>query len=114
MITIAAFALIVAGSCESLTSMKLQGATVTVAESVAAGAFTPPGAASQAAAFKGAPGFCRVAATLRPSDDSEIKIEVWLPEAGWNRKFMAVGNGAWAGSIPYAQLVAGLRRGYAT
>jgi hypothetical protein len=26
--------------------------------------------------------FCRVAATLRPSGDSDIKIEIWLPLAG--------------------------------
>src|SRR6185369_12466775 len=80
------------------------------------------------------PAFCRVAATLRPSDDSNIKIEVWLPtrvesvvgpararssagapgEGGWNGKLQAVGNGGWAGAIPYAAMANALRRGYAT
>ena len=43
------------------------------------------------------PAFCRVAATLKPSSDSDIKIEVWLPAADWNGKFQAVGNGAFNG-----------------
>ena len=61
------------------------------------------------------PAFCRVAATLTPSSDSDIKIEVWLPSSGWNGKFQAVGNGGWAGSISYAALAgavnAGVRHG---
>jgi feruloyl esterase len=59
------------------------------------------------------PAFCRVEATLTPSSDSDIKIEVWLPTADWNGKFQAVGNGAWSGAIGYAALADALRRGYA-
>jgi feruloyl esterase len=54
-----------------------------------------------------------VAATLRPSADSDIKIEVWLPTQ-WNGKFQAVGNGAWAGTIPYSSMGFALVDGYAT
>jgi feruloyl esterase len=57
--------------------------------------------------------FCRVAATLRPSGDSDIKIEVWLPLSGWNGKYLAVGNWGWAGSIMYDGLLMGLDGGYA-
>jgi len=60
------------------------------------------------------PAFCRVAATLTPSADSDIKIEVWLPTANWNGKFQAVGNGAWNGAIGYPAMADALRRGYAT
>jgi len=61
------------------------------------------------------PSFCRVAATLRPTTDSEIKIEVWLPEArAWNGKYEAAGNGGWGGSINYGDMTAALSRGYAT
>ena len=64
------------------------------------------------------PAFCRVAATLRPSADSQIQMELWLPIDRWNGKFLAVGNGGWAGSISYAplgrSLISGVRRGYAT
>jgi len=58
--------------------------------------------------------FCRVAATLRPSGDSNIKIEVWLPLSGWNGKMMGAGDFGWAGSIMYGGLLLGLEGGYAT
>jgi len=59
------------------------------------------------------PAFCRVAATLKPSSDSDIKIEVWLPVSGWNGKFVGIGNGGTAGSIPYGSMMAPLSQGYA-
>src|SRR5207253_10201437 len=58
--------------------------------------------------------FCRVAATLTPSSDSDIKIEVWLPVSGWNGKLEAVGNGAWAGTISYPAMATALAAGYGT
>src|SRR5262245_61769785 len=98
---------------ESLTSLTLRNVTITSAQAVAAGAFVPRGG-GQAEAFKSLPAFCRVGATLKPSSDSDIKVEVWLPVAGWNEKYEAVGNGAWAGSISYGEMAEGLKRGYAT
>src|SRR5262245_37506301 len=77
-------------SCESLAALKLPDTTITTAESVAAGAFTPPGAGGARGGRGGAqsnlPAFCRIAATLKPSSDSDIKIEVWMPAANWNGK----------------------------
>ena len=52
--------------------------------------------------------------TLKPTSDSDIKIEVWMPTANWNQKFQAVGNGAFNGTIAYAALMTALSRGYAT
>jgi hypothetical protein len=49
--------------------------------------------------FADLPAFCRVAATLKPSSDSEIKMELWMPTAGWNGKFVVPGNGGFAGTI---------------
>ena len=57
--------------------------------------------------------FCRVAVTITPVPDSEIKIEVWLPESGWNGKLQSVGNGAWAGSISYPAMATAVSTGYA-
>ncbi len=58
---------------------------------------------------------CRVTALLRPTSDSEIGIEVWLPEqAAWNGKYQAVGNGGWGGSVNTAEMATALARGYAT
>ena len=107
-------------ACESLASLKLPDTTITAVQAVEAGAFTvnpnaamPPQMARNLN-FKDLPAFCRVAATIRPSSDSDIKIEVWLPAAGWNGKFQAVGNGGWSGSIVYPSLARALAHGYAT
>jgi feruloyl esterase len=101
-----------------VATLNLPNVKVTSAGEVAPGAFVPPGPPARGggpgAAFSGLPTFCRVAATLTPSSDSDIKIEVWLPTSGWNGKFQAVGNGAWQGSIGYAAMAEALRRGYAT
>jgi feruloyl esterase len=104
-----------AASCESLTSLTLPDTTITSAQPVAAGEFTPPaGGPPGAMNFKRLPAFCRVSATLAPSKDSDIKIEVWMPASDWNGKFQAVGNGGWSGSIVYPSLGRALSNGYAT
>ncbi len=102
-----------AASCESLAALALPNAKITSAKIVAAGAFSQPAGRGAVAAAASLPAFCRVEATLRPSVDSDIKIEVWLPASGWNGKFQGVGNGGWTGSIAYAALGEALRRGYA-
>ena len=75
-----------AASCENVTTLNLANTKVTMATEVAPGTFAPPGAGARGggggAAFTGLPAFCRVAATLTPSSDSDIKIEVWLPMSG--------------------------------
>lgn len=98
--------------CDELSGLSLPQATVDSARTVASGAFTPTDLSPDLAARL--PAFCRVALTLRPSDDSDIKAEVWMPASGWNGKFMAVGNGGWSGNIAYAALAQALVRGYAT
>jgi len=106
-----------AATCESLSTFRLSNGTVTAAGVVLPGAFTPPGAAATATAnpvFKTLPGFCRVTASLTPTSDSDIRIEVWLPASGWNGKLQSVGNGGWAGVIGYPALGAALAGGYAT
>jgi len=110
--------------CEALAKFMFPDAVITLAQSVPAGAFTlpegyRPGTGDPSAriitgTLKELPPFCRVAATLRPSPDSDIKIEIWMPEMDWNRKYQAVGNGGWAGSISYSAMAAALLRGYAT
>jgi Tannase and feruloyl esterase len=107
-------ALAASTSCESLSSLRLPNATITGVQTVAAGAFTPPTAAGGGEGFKSLPAFCRVAATLKPSTDSDIKVEVWLPASGWNGKFQAVGNGGWAGTISYPAMSRAVEHGYAT
>src|SRR5437870_88147 len=107
-------ALKAASSCESLSSLALPNTSITLAQMVPAGTFTLPGTGPAAPQFSQQPTFCRVAATLTPSSDSDIKIEVWMPAADWNGKFQAVGNGGWAGRISYGLMQLALREGYAT
>ena len=94
-----------AATCESLTSAGLPRTTIASAQIVTAGVFLPPTAANPAAPpaiYKALPAFCRVQGVIQPSGDSHIEFEVWLPESNWNGKYMAVGNGGFAGSIAYA------------
>ncbi len=100
--------------CEQLKSLKPADTTITLTESAGPGAFQSPGALPTAVAPL-LPAFCRVAATLQPSLDSEIKIEVWLPAGGvWNGKYLAAGGGGWVGSINYGAMAAAVQEGYAT
>jgi feruloyl esterase len=58
------------------------------------------------------PPHCRIAAVLTPRADSRIEMEVWMP-VEWNGKFLALGNGGWAGSISFSAMATGLAAGYA-
>ncbi|MEO7274380.1 MAG: tannase/feruloyl esterase family alpha/beta hydrolase [Vicinamibacterales bacterium] len=89
---------------------------ITMAQEVTAGGFSRPATGPFAAdqGFTTPVAFCRVAVTLTPTADSDIKIEVWMPATGWNGKFQAVGNGGWAGSLSYAAMSEALGLGYAT
>jgi feruloyl esterase len=109
-----------AATCESLKFLELPNGKITSASLVEAGQFKPPsggfmmGGPGAMSVFKNAPAFCRVTATLTPSSDSDIKIEVWMPSENWNGKLVGTGNGVWAGSIGYSALAEPLARGYAT
>ena len=107
-----------AASCDSLAALALPETTITMAKAVPPGEFRAPGegrgSAANAALYKSLPEFCRVAATLKPTSDSDIKVEVWLPASGWNGKFQAVGNGGWAGVISYSALAEAVKGGYAS
>ena len=102
-------------ACGDLAKFAIQDGAVTLSENVAAGAFNPGTAGGRGAgnAYRNLPAFCRVAATLKPTSDSDIKIEIWLPEERWNGSLQSVGNGAWAGSIGYSAMATALAAGYA-
>ncbi|MFL6279083.1 MAG: tannase/feruloyl esterase family alpha/beta hydrolase [Vicinamibacterales bacterium] len=100
---------------ESLSTFTITNGRITSAGVIAAGTFIPPGSSATNAAlpYASLSPFCRVAATLTPTSDSDIKIEVWMPLSDWNQRLQAVGNGGWAGSISYGALAAALAKGYA-
>jgi len=105
--------------CENLTNLQLVDTTVTSA------AVVPEGSPPKIEEFGGfpnrppqadIPAHCRVQLDLRPTSDSLIKMELWLPTENWNGKFMGVGNGFFAGSIQgkMFDMPEALRLGYAT
>jgi Tannase and feruloyl esterase len=100
-----------AQDCEKLAGLRLANTSITAAQSVAPGAFAPP--TGSAAPFKDLPGFCRVTGVIKPTPDSDIRFEVWMPSAGWNGKFQGIGNGGFAGTISQPALATAVDRGYA-
>lgn len=105
--------------CAALAATALPDAVGLTAQAVDPGAFALPPRASSGMSITGEvpsapnPGFCRIRATLKPSAVSAIRVEVWLPLRGWNGKMIGVGNFGWGGDLPYANMLAGLSRGYA-
>jgi feruloyl esterase len=55
---------------------------------------------------------CKVAVTSKPTADSDIRMELWIP-ANWNGKYVQVGNGGFAGTIPRGSFAGPVRAGYA-
>jgi feruloyl esterase len=105
--------------CEQLQVLAFSNAHITEATTIPEGVFDPPGreglTPSRARRTAPLPAHCRVRLVLTPSPDSNINVELWLPVEQWNGKFLAVGNGGWAGSIQgYDDMQEALRRGYAT
>src|SRR3984885_1096670 len=73
--------------CQNLKSLSIQGVEFTAVETVPAGPYQPPAGAGRGAGGpvvpagrviqpQMLPAHCRVAATLRPSTDSDIKMEL--------------------------------------
>ena len=55
--------------------------------------------------------FCRLTGTI----EQEIGFELWLPlRSQWNGKLLAAGVGGEAGTLNYADMARGVRRGYAS
>lgn len=103
-------------ACSNVAKVSSKTVTVESATLVSAGSFKQPNAKAGARpvkAFTDAPEFCRVIAHSRPSADSDIVIEVWLPASNWNGRLQGIGTGGFAGVIPYTSLAQSVIRGYA-
>jgi hypothetical protein len=101
---------LLAADCAGLKNLKLDGTNITLAEPVTGGVLEIPEAG---APMRDLPAFCRVTGVMRPTSDSQIRFEVWMPEQGWNGHFLSVGNGGFAGSIWYGPFASYLKRGFA-
>ncbi len=104
-------------SCAEIMAVKVSGATIILAESVAAGSFagppTPNGSRDLTAPYKNVPAFCRVVVESKPTSDSDIRIEVWMPSSRWNGKLQGTGKSGSAGQIDYENLGASVSKGFA-
>jgi feruloyl esterase len=89
-----------AATCASLANLTLPDTTITAAQSVGAGTYTAP----DGTVLPDLPAFCRIAATLTPTSDSNIKIEVWMPFSGWRGIYWGTGNDNIGGNIVYRRL----------
>ncbi len=94
--------------CASLLDMKLPHTKITAAVEMAAGSFVP----SSGPTVTDLPAFCRLTATILPTTNSHINVELWMPTE-WNAKYLGTGNGGGGGAIRYNDLAIGLRRGFA-
>lgn len=100
--------------CQRLHAVKLPDAEITSVEFVTSGTLAPPGAVTfrgEPIVLRDLPRFCKVVGTSRPSPDSQIGFEVWLPEE-WNGRYQQLGNGGWAGSIFYQRMAPSLGHGF--
>ena len=98
----------VAATCADLAAVTTADSTVAAAAVVAAGT-TVNGVVAPV-------DFCRVQGVARPSSDSEIKWEVWLPvtSAAWTGRMKVNGTGGYAGAVPYARLAQDIGDGFVT
>ncbi|HEX3407956.1 MAG TPA: tannase/feruloyl esterase family alpha/beta hydrolase [Caulobacteraceae bacterium] len=84
--------------CAALTALRLPHASVTAASYAKAGRITA----------------CQIEVTSTPTPDSDIRIEVWIPEGdAWNGRYLQLGNGGFAGNITSASLQSAAAAGYA-
>jgi feruloyl esterase len=104
-------------ACNRLSSASIPHTAITLARTVAAGTFNGPPAPRSGSGvsllYKSLPEFCRIVAEAKPTPDSDITIEVWLPVAGWNGKLQGIGIGGFGGSIDHVQLATAVKAGYA-
>jgi feruloyl esterase len=96
-------------TCASLAGLTLPDTTITAVELFQGGTYTAP----DGEVFPNLPAFCRVAATLTPTSDSDINVELWMPFSNWNGTFAGTGNGNIGGVIVYSSLPGGLQAGTA-
>jgi len=104
-----------ATSCESLNGLTVIGfGTITSATRITAPFQTPASSGSALITVSAAFPFCKVTASIKPTSDSDVQMEIWMPEGtNWNSKFLGVGNGALTGAIWHTSMVRPLQAGYA-
>lgn len=99
-----------ASRCDDLAKMEFPHTQIVKVERIENGVFQP----EELPAITGLPVLCRVVAAIHPVEDSNIHVEVWLPESTWNSRLQGTGNGGLAGKINYGALSSGVKSGFVT
>jgi feruloyl esterase len=94
------------GDCAALVGVTSEMATINSA--------VPLAAADSIGTTKVSAPFCRVQGVARPSADSQINFEVWLPaSSAWTGRLKTDGTGGYAGATPIARMAQDLAIGFA-
>lgn len=98
--------------------MPLAGATLALALAGGAGAecaalAQQPAPSGRVLTAEASGGACRVVAEVSAGPGSRIGVHVWLPLQGWTGRYVQLGTGGFAGTIPTPALEAEARRGNA-
>ena len=102
-----------AGKGDAASCAALAGKTIAPNTSLESAQFMPEG--GKVGATQVALPFCRIVGVTRPSADSHIGFEVWLPPKGaWNGKLQGEGSGGSAGAISTGAMLEALKAGYAS
>ncbi len=106
--------------CAKLKAMTIHDVAIESSTLVPAGEFPIPGTIAsttvvEPTVYVKLPAFCRVVGVARPTSDSDIHFEVWIPPSqAWNGRFEGVGTGGFSGEISYQAMALALDQGYAT
>lgn len=101
-------------ACKDLIGLQLQKIAITSAALVPADSFASSAPTIAGATTVALAAHCVVKAVARPTSDSEIGIEIWLPAENWNGRYQQIGNGGWAGAIHRRPMAEAVHRGFAT
>jgi feruloyl esterase len=99
-------------SCESLISFAFPHATITSASLHPGGRYDPID--GWVKTFTDLPPSCQVTANMKPTEEADIMVQVWLPTQRYSRRFLGTGNGGFGGNIFDSELARGINNGFAT
>jgi feruloyl esterase len=99
-------------SCEGLSSISIPDTRITSATAIDSMLTLKAEMGPSPSPVQVSTPFCRVEGIL----EKEVRFEIWLPQQGWNGRFLGQGIGGYAGYIPgaYSSMANALSRGYAT
>jgi feruloyl esterase len=100
------------GTCESLKSFTAPYTTITSALLHPGGKYVSTDGFNLT--FADLPPSCQVTASIKPAQDADIKVQIWLPMQRYNGRYLGTGNAGYGGNILDSELAQGINNGFAT